>query len=541
MNGLPVKRRTLAVLVALIAIVNPLYSHERPRLVIYVSVDQMKAEYLEWYRETLTGGFARMLSQGTVYTNADLNFAPSETGPGHAALGTGSYPAHSGIVENSSIDPASGKTMYCVEDTDAHAVDGYGGGASPRNLLVTGLADWWKLARPASKVIAVSLKDRAAILMSGKHPDQVYWYERASGRMVTSSYYLRHLPGWARLFNDSDWVARHVPSAWTKLLPDSVYACFGPDEMNGERSVNGSSSFPHPFQQEKKRDQLAGSPFGDELVLDFARSAIASERLGQRDVTDLLILSLSATDYIGHAYGGNSHEMIDQIVRLDRALGRFIADAEALLGPGRVFVALSADHAAMPLPEYLVGVRHVPARRISINTIVHPGIDSLSRTLQALWQLREPAIRSYAFLNYAVAAAAGVDSLTLERNVREGLRRIDGVAEVYFRRDLLSAATAVPPLVGDLQRGFYPSRSRDFVILPCEYCLFTNSATGTSHGTPYPYDTHVPILFWGGGLNPLTIVRRVHTVDIAPTLAKCFGVSYPQTVDGSPLFEIAPQ
>ena len=534
-------RRFLAAFFIAFSIVTSLQATEHPRLVIYISVDQMKAEYLEWYRDNLSGGLARMLSEGTVYTNADLNFAPSETGPGHAALGTGSYPAHSGIVENSSIDPASGRTTYCVEDTAALAVDGSGGGASPRNLLVTGLGDWWKIARQDSKVIAASIKDRAAILMSGKHPDQAYWYDRASGRMVTSSYYLKHLPGWVRSFNDSNWVSRHMPDAWTKLLPDSAYTRYGPDEMRGEPAVNGSTSFPHPFRADRKREQLAGSPFGDEMILDFARSAIASERLGRRGTTDLLILSLSCTDYIGHAYGGNSHEMIDQIVRLDRALGRFIADAEALLGRGAVLVALSADHAAMPLPEYLAGVRHVPARRIPISAVLHRGIDSLSRTLQALWRLQGPVIRSYAFLSYAAATAAGVDSLKLERKVREGLRGIDGVAEVYFRRDLLDAANADLPLVGKLQRGFCPSRSRDFIILPVEYCLFTNSATGTSHGTPYSYDTHVPVMFWGGGVTPHSVARRVHTVDIAPTLAKCFGVSYPETVDGIPLVEIAPE
>ena len=534
------KRHILLTFALVLSSVSILPAAQHPRLVVYLSIDQMKAEYLDWYGSDLSGGFRRMISEGTVYINADLNFAPSETGPGHAALGTGSYPMHTGIMENTSIDPVSGRSIYCVEDTTARAVDGYGGGASPRSLLVTGLADWWKKTMPASKVIAASLKDRAVILMSGKLPDQAYWYDRRSGRMVTSSHYMRHLPEWVQSFNASDWVSLHMPDTWTKLLPDSVYDHYGPDEMNGERRVDGSSSFPHLLHEQKKNEQLPETPFGDALLLDFARAAIASERLGQRGVTDLLILSLSCTDYIGHAYGGNSHEMIDQIIRLDRGLGRFIADVEKLLGPGSVFVALSADHAALPLPEYLSSVRHLPARRISIKDVLHPGIDSLSHTLELKWHLHEPIIRSYSFLNYGAASTVGVDSIVLERCIREGLRQIDGIAEVYFRRDLLDPASSDKPFVGYLRRGFYSARGGDFVVLPCEYCLFTNSMTGTSHGTPYAYDTHVPIVFWRGIVAPRTVARRVHTVDIAPTIARYFGVRYPPTVDGVPLKEIAP-
>jgi predicted AlkP superfamily pyrophosphatase or phosphodiesterase len=500
----------------------------------------MKAEYLEWYKGELTEGFARLLSEGTTYANADLNYAPSETGPGHAALGTGSYPMHTGITENSSIDPASGKDVYCVEDTSAHSVDGYGGGASPNSLMVTGLADWWKSAFPASKVIAASIKDRAAILMSGKKPDQVYWYDRKSGRMVTSDHYVAHLPAWVQTFDTSDWVSRHMPDSWTKLLPDSIYTQYGPDEMAGERRTDGSTSFPHAYRPERKKQQLPSGPYGDEMVLDFARAAIKSEKLGQRNIPDLLILSLSCTDYIGHAYGGNSHEMIDQMVRLDRELGKFISDAEDLIGSGSLLVALSADHAALPLPEYLSTVQHISARRIPVKAVIYPEIDKLDSKLQLEWHTSEPIIRSYSFLNYATASKAGIDSTTLERQVREGMQPIDGIARVFFRRDLLNPTNANMPIVGYLQRGYYPSRGKDVIILPCEYCLFTNSTTGTSHGTPYRYDTHVPLLFWGGTIAAQKVNRIVHTVDIAPTIAKYFGVPYPPTVDGSPLNEIAP-
>jgi predicted AlkP superfamily pyrophosphatase or phosphodiesterase len=274
------------------------------------------------------------------------------------------------------------------------------------------------------------------------------------------------------------------------------------------------------------------------MVLDFARAAIQGENLGQRGATDLLIISLSCTDGVGHAYGPNSQEMLDQLIRLDRELGRFVADIEAVLGTGSVLVALSADHAALPLPEHLAGVEHIAGRRISVRNVLHPGIDRLDSTMQHEWKIPEPLIRSYAFLNYAAASTAGIDSVSLEQHVRAGIDKIDGVAEVYFRRDLVNPANAGLPLVGCLERGFYPARGKDLVILPREYCLFTNSTTGTSHGTPYRYDIHVPILFWGAGVKPQRVARTIHTVDIAPTLAKYCGIAYPSSIDGEPLREM---
>jgi predicted AlkP superfamily pyrophosphatase or phosphodiesterase len=517
-----------------------LQSAERPRLVIFISIDQMKAEYLEWYKAEFTGGFKRFLKEGVVFTNADLNYAPSETGPGHASLGTGAYPAHSGILSNEWIDQKSGKEIYSVDDSTAGKVDADGGGYSPRNLVVTGLGDWWKQASPASRVISASIKDRAAILMGGQHPDYAFWYDRKTGHMVTSDYYARHVPDWAKSFNAEDWVQRTMPDAWTKLLPDSVYTKYGPDQMQGEQQTDGSTSFPHSYPGEKKKSLLPSGPFGDAMVLDFARSAVRSEKLGQRGVTDLLLLSLSCTDYVGHSYGGNSQEMIDQLIRLDRSLGDFIADMEKTVGAGNVFVALSADHAAMPLPEYLTTVNHKSARRVLVQKEIYPGIDALDRGLQKELGTTEHIIQSNAFLNYAAAMKAHVDSVALEHRVREGLLRIDGIADVFFRREIINGASRNRPYLGYFRRGYFPLHGNDFLILPCEYCLFTSTTTGTTHGTPYKYDTHVPVLFWGKDLTygGNKIARAVHTVDIAPTIARYFGVPYPSTVDGKPLKEI---
>ena len=515
-----------------------LESGQRPKLIIFISIDQMKAEYLEWYKAEFTGGFKRILAEGTQYTNADLNYALSETGPGHAALGTGSYPMHSGITGNDWFDRRTLKQVYCVEDTTAEKAEAEGGGMSSKYLMVTALGDWLKSSSPTSKVIAASIKDRAAILMAGQRPDYAFWYDRKSGHMVTSEYYTKEVPAWARFFNANNWIVQHLPAAWTKAIPESVYAKYGPDALEGEMKWGGSTSFPHAFQADKRTGQIVSTPFGDAMVLDFALEAVKAEKLGQRDVTDLLLVSLSCTDYIGHAFGGNSHEMVDQMIRLDRALGDFIVNVEKLVGPGNIFLSLSADHAGMPLPEYRKTVQHKDARRILTTTEVNPKIEALDLALQHEFKTTEHIILSEAFLNYTAAAAAGIDSLSVERRVREGLLKIDGIADVYFRRELGSNNSEPHPYLGYYQRGYYPPRGNDFIIRPCEYCLLTTSSTGTSHGTPYRYDTHVPILFWGKDVKAQQIVRVVHTVDIAPTIAKVLGIGTPPTVDGKSLKEI---
>ncbi len=532
------KRTRAFIFILFILFTGFLESGQRPKLVIFISIDQMKAEYLDWYKAEFTGGFKRILAEGTQFTNADLNYAPSETGPGHAALGTGSYPMHSGITSNDWIDRKTLKQVYCVEDSTAERAEAEGGGVSSKNLMVPALGDWLKRVSPSSKVFSASIKDRAAILMAGQRPDCAFWYDRKLGHMVTSEFYVKEVPAWVKAFNGSNWIAHHLPATWTKAMPESVYAKYGPDDLVGEMKWGGSTAFPHAFQVEKRNEQIVCSPFGDAMILDFALESVKFEKLGQRDVPDLLLISLSCTDYIGHAFGGNSHEMVDQMIRLDRALGDFLANVEKLVGPGNVLLALSADHAGMPLPEYRRTVQHKDARRILTTTEINPRIEALDVALQHEFRTTEHVIQSQAFLNYPAGAAAGIDSTSLERRVKEGLMKIDGITDVYFRRELTHGTSQPHPFLGYYERGYYPPRGNDFIIRPCEYCLLTTSPTGTSHGTPYRYDTHVPILFWGIGVKAQQVTRVVHTVDIAPTIAKVLGINAPNTIDGKSLKEI---
>ena len=235
----------------------------------------------------------------------------------------------------------------------------------------------------------------------------------------------------------------------------------------------------------------------------------------------------------------DSREMADQMIRLDASLGSFLSDAERIVGRGNIVVALSADHAVMPLPEHTMNVKHGFARRILPQTAINPGIEALDRTLEQELGTGEYVIQSDAFLNYAAAMKAGIDSVKLEGRVKEGLLKLDGIADVYFRRELRDNSTPDRPFLEMVRRGYFPGRGKDFLIRFCDNCLISTSKTGTSHGSPYNYDTHVPLVFWGTGVKSESVDRDVHTVDIAPTLAKILGLQCPNYVDGHPLDEVA--
>ncbi len=509
-----------------------------PKLVLLISIDQMRADYLERYGAKFNGGLGRLYREGLIYTNADLNYASSETGPGHATLSTGSYPRVNGIIANEWIDPATRKKIYCVVDSASGPVEGEGGNFSPKNLAVTAFGDWLKVHSLDSKVISVSAKDRAAILLGGKQPDYAFWYDSKTGRMVTSAYYTPALPEWVKVFNAANWLDNNLPAAWEKLQGEEVYAALGPDEMAGEYKWGEDSAFPHAFTADKKKAQALRSPWGDLMVLDFARAAIREERLGQGKAVDLLALGLSCTDYVGHAFGPDSHEMLDHLLRLDAALGKFLEELEDELGQGEVLIALSADHAVMPLPEYLTQITNQTAQRIRWDEELKPRLEAFDQKLRQELGSKEPLLFENAFLNYAAAAQRGLDSLALENKFRAALLKNEAIADIYFRRELLDPKPSDRAYIDLFRRSYYPARGEDFQIRFCENCLITTSPTGTTHGSPYRYDTHVPLIFFGAGIQPAKIERAVHTVDVAPTLAKFFGYDYPARVDGARLEEV---
>ncbi|MFZ4621295.1 MAG: alkaline phosphatase family protein [Bacteroidota bacterium] len=529
--------KKIAVILFLI-VVSAFSKTPAPKLVVFISIDQMRADYFERYAPLFTGGFHRLYSQGIVYTNTDLNYATSETGPGHATLGTGCYPAHSGIHSNEWIDPQTKKTIYCVEDSLAKQVDGDGGGFSARNLVAPAIGDWLKAGSKNSKVVSVSSKDRAAILMGGKAPDYVFWYSRKNGAMMTSDYYMKTLPQWAKDFNASGWIDKNVPEAWTKSLPDSAFAALGPDNFIAEPQTNGSSAFPHPFTPGKKADQIMGTPYGDKFVIDFAISAVQGEKLGQRNTTDVLCMSLSNCDYVGHGYGPDSHEQLELLTAVDKGLGKFFEALDAAVGKDKYIVALSADHAVCPLPEYNVQFRNIPAKRYIYSEEIKPKLDSLSSLLKYEMNSSEDVIIKNSFINYAVAQKNGWDSLKIELELTKRLLSIDAFVDVYFRHEMMGTAPSTKPFMQKFRNSYFAPRGEDFHYLIREHCIISSKKTGTTHGTPYSYDTHVPLIFWWNTAVPKKITREVHSADAAPTLAKFAGFTAPKTLDGVPLKEV---
>ncbi len=518
-------------------LVAPLVSQEPAgggsRLLIVISVDQMKSEYYDWYGKNWNGGLERLFKEGVVYTNAILDYASSETGPGHATLSTGCFPRTHGILGNSWIDPVTRRDVYCVEDSTALTVAGEGGSRSPKNLAVPALGDWLKAASKRSKVVSISIKDRAAILMGGKKPDQVYWYNSKTGHLVTSTYYTREPHAWVAAFNAANWTQKNVPPVWNKLLPEDTYQ--GPDDQQGEFMWGGTRVFPRTFAMAERSSQMVTSPWGDMFLLDAARAAVKEEKLGTRGTTDLLFIGLSSTDYVGHSFGPNSHEMQDHLARLDASLGAFIADMEAALGASKLLIALSADHACLPLPEYTVDVDHKPARRLNVRTEVLPKVHMLDSLLRLEWGIEADLIDHSGFLNYAAAEKKGISRDLLEERVREGYVAIDGVADIYFKRELTGETMISRPYADRFMRSYYKDRGEDFQIRYDENVLPSSRETGTSHGSTYDYDNKIPLVFWGVPSRVNRVNTRAVLADLSPTLAAILDIAAPPHVEGVPL------
>lgn len=509
-----------------------------PKLIVFISIDQMRGDYFERYSQYFTGGFNRLYTKGIVYSNADLNYAASETGPGHATLGTGCFPWKSGILSNEWIERKTLQEMYCVSDTIAKSVDSVGGGFSSRNLVVTGIGDWLKKQSPSSKVISASFKDRAAILMGGKNPDYAFWYNKTIGGMVTSDYYTKTIPNWVKQFNASQWSEKNVPAEWKKSLPEHDYADIGPDEFTAEAPRKNSTKFPYGFTIGKKADELGGSPYGDKIIVDFAIDAVNNEQLGQRNVTDLLCISLSNCDYVGHAQGPDSHEMLDLLVNIDRYLGELFSYLDNNVGKDKYIVALSADHAVCPLPEFNVQFRKLDAKRYIHSTEIKPVLAEVNTRLKKELNSSEDILIKNAFINYTAGTKAGVDSVELEKRVRTGLLSVDAYVEIYFRRELMVRTESDKLFIEKYRNSYYAPRGKDYLYRIRENCIISSRPYGATHGSPYSYDTHVPLIFWWNDAVPSKISRKVHSADAAPTLAKFLGMFIPNNLDGVTLKEV---
>jgi hypothetical protein len=496
----------------------------RPRLVVVITVDQLRPDYLERYRNQLIGGLGLLRRQGAVFTDAYQDHAVTETAPGHATLLSGRWPAHTGIIRNGASVQDSGAPLLAVA----------GPGASPARFRGTAFFDWLHAAEPGARALSVSRKDRGAILPLGGARQQVYWYQ--SGIFTTSRYYADSLPGWVREFNAQRLPFRAAGSAWTLLLPAGDYP-----EPDSEPWENGGHDFvfPHriPADSARAATALTGIPTMDSLTLAFALAGVRALELGSRGATDLLAVSLSTTDAVGHAFGPDSREIHDQVLRIDRYLGAFFGQLFVRFGGANVMIALTADHGVTPLPEWSRAHGHPDARRVAVDSIVLDVNAQLGRrTTPAEWLIFESGLLLVPGQGTLAAAGVKVDSMI--DDVAARLRTVPGVARVQRPADLSRADTAADPIARRWQHEIPPDAGVALAITLRPYAIWSDAqAVLAMHGQPSDFDAHVPLLLWGQRIRRGTYAGRVGEVDLAPTLARLLGLTPAEPVDGRVLVE----
>ena len=536
-------RTALVALALLPTLVAAPPARKRPRLVVVISVDQLSAELMQTFGPELRGGLARLRREGVFFTEAYHDHGFTETGPGHSVLLSGRFPAHTGIIENRWLDRATGKLAYCVDDPAAKALHAPNQPSSSNaRFLGDALGDWLQAQVPGSRVFAVSGKDRAAILMAGRRPTAVYWFTGAAG-FTSSTAYGERLPDWLLRY-DRDLAERLATDSWLWTKdPGTPEGRVGSWTFGTQILRNGA--LPRLIQgagmplDKGFEGRFRRSPFLDAVTLEAAEALLDSERVGRGPATDLLALSFSATDYIGHSYGLLGTEMRDQIHRLDRVLGRLL-DRLQRRHPG-AWVVLSSDHGGLDLPEVL-GEQGFPFRRI----LPEPFMAALQAELRAAFKVERDLLTpapepNTIYLNDATIKALGLDRREVLKRAQAWLKARPEVADAFTAEELLAtdpAATGSPrdsSLRVLLRRSFHPERSGDILVAVKPFVAFGTPPTDypTGHGTPNAYDRRVPLIFWGpwkGGVRK----TPVRTVDLAPTLARELGLK-PGTVDGKVL------
>ncbi len=513
---------------------------DRPALVVLLVVDGLPQRQVTAYRDQLApDGLARFLDHGAWFSQAHYGYAFTVTAAGHATLLTGAHPQRTGIIGNQWRDVQTGAQVYNTGDS-AHRYLGHAtrplDGTSPRNLKVDTLGDVLRSADPRAKVIAVSGKDRGAILPAG-HLGTAYMYMAATGRFASTTYYMQQHPAWVEAFNAARPADRWFRAEWQPLLPQAAYDRSLPDDQpwfgprGGRlpmRMGGADEAAPGPAYYAS----LLRSPFADQLTLDFARAAIRAEQLGQDEVPDILVVSLSGHDYVNHAFSAESRISHDHVLQLDRQLQAFLRDLDAAVGRGRYVAALSADHGFMPAPE-VSRARGLDAGRVDWRTAMARVNGQLQQTFGAapLVHLSPGASLN---VDRSLLAERGLDLDRVADAARAALLREPGIAAAYTRRELQDRSRTGAPFFEQVLEGWNPQVSGDvpYVLEPG----WMGSGGVATHGSPYACDTHVPLLLWGRPwVKPGRVDARVQVVDLAPTLAQWLGLPPPPASQGRSL------
>jgi len=544
-------KRYAAVLVAAVLLAGCATAEQtasvKPRLVVFLVVDGLPQRQVVDYRDQLApDGLRRFLERGAWFSDARYGHAFTVTGAGHATMLTGAYPHRSGIIGNDWRDRVTGEPEYCAGDA-AHTYIGHKtqklDGTSPKNLMVETVGDVLRGADTRAKVIAISGKDRGAILPAGK-AGVAYMYMDSTGQFASTTYYMKEHPAWVTAFHAAKPADRHFKASWSPLLPEGAYARSLAD---GQAWYNAGGKLPKVLGEGDEKpgpafySALMRSPYGDVMTLDFARAAIAGEGLGQDEVPDILSVSLSTHDYINHAYGPESRLSHDHLLQLDRLLEAFFRDLDRLVGRERYVAVLTADHGFMPAPEYSkslgrnAGRQNIPQLLAGVSTALQQkfGEAKLARGFSA----------SGVLLDNAMIAQKKLDAAAVQNEVRRAVLAEPGVAAAFTRAELENPASlpANTPFLAQVRKTWNPDRSADVQMIVKEYWLFESRRTfAATHGSPYAPDYTVPILFYGPHwVGAGRVDTTVEVADIAPTLARLLQVPAPSGSEGK-LLPLAP-
>lgn len=527
----------------------------RPRLVLLIAVDQFRYDYIERFGDLFAeNGVRRLLREGASWSDANYDHVPTETAPGHATMLTGAWPSETGIIANDWYDRAEGKRVNNVGDDTARPLGGGDGevASSPRNLLCSTLGDELKLAtNNRSRVVGVSLKNRAAILPAGRMADAAYWLSTQTGGFVSSTYYFERLPGWVESFNSQKPSDKFFGAKWERLLPAAEYERrAGPDDAPWEKGDGKlSHTFPHVITGGLEKpgpafyDALAYSPFTNDLLVDFAAQALANEHLGEDGDADVLTVSFSANDIVGHRYGPYSQEVMDVTLRVDRQIARLLDLVDARVGLRNTLVAFTADHGVAPSPPHAASLR-LPGGYVKVSDVmtavrnrlrVRFGKSSERDTTADYVQIYS---NGQIYFNRAALERDGVSQEDAERVAGEAALTVPGVARYFTRTQLLNSGVSQGDAAARrVLHGYNARRSGDVVLVSEPFRYLADYVAVATHGTPYSYDTHVPLVIMGGGVTPGRYRQPASPADIAPTLASVLGVQPPSSATGRVLTE----
>ncbi|WP_445384246.1 alkaline phosphatase PafA [Robiginitalea sp. IMCC44478] len=515
-----------------------------PKLVVGIVVDQMRFDYLSrFWQHYEKGGFRRIVGEGFLCRDHHFNYAPTSTGPGHASIYTGTTPTLHGIIGNNWFDKDSGQSVYCAGDPKQQSVGTSGGAGqmSPHRMLTTTITDQLRLHyQMRAKVISISLKDRGAVLPGGHTANAAYWFEGgANAKWISSTYYMEQLPEWVEKFNNSDAGSRYK-KVWDTAGDINTYLESGADNTPYEGMFTGevAAVFPHDlpnlWEANGGFDILRSTPYGNSFTTDFAMQAIENEKLGFDQVPDFLTISYSSTDYIGHRFGVNSKEVQDAYVRLDKDLERLLDFLDKKIGRDNYTVFLTSDHGAVQVPAFLEDQK-IPGGYLNTGAFA-TDIREFMNYRFGTTEIIRGSSNNHVFLDHKLIDNLGLTTEEVAEILRAELLSFDGIQEVYTAEQLVGADLG-EGFAGILQNGYNQKRSGDIVILPAPATI-DYSRTGSTHGSPYPYDTHVPLLFYGKGIRQGELLRKTYIPDIAPTLALLLGIANPNGTTGQAIWEV---